>query len=54
MRMQSEISHTFWGYSDRFSAGFIVMFAFHEIMTFIAMRPFFFKKDWEFKGLRLG
>jgi hypothetical protein len=47
MRMQSEISHTFWGiFLIDFPLGFIVMFAFHEIIKrpFIANAPVFFQK----------
>jgi hypothetical protein len=47
MRMQSEISHTFWDILIDFPLGFIVMFAFHEIIkTIHSNAPVFFKKDW--------
>ena len=47
MKMQSEISHTFWGiFLIDFPLGFIVMFAFHEIIKkpFIENAPLFFQK----------
>jgi hypothetical protein len=47
MKMQSDISHTFWGiFLIDFPLGFIVMFAFHEIIKkpFIENAPLFFQK----------
>jgi hypothetical protein len=47
MRMQSEISHTFLGiFLIDFPLGFIVMFAFHQIIKrqFIENAPLFFQK----------